>query len=150
VKKLSDYLWTGVGIVLVAALVLTGMGWVVGAVVGLLVAGTGKIVLDPLVEYKKTISQTVQVLGFYYPTYKSNQARESLRQKATELNARAQDVWFYRVFSSVGVIPNIESIEEVCKNLRAISNEPNDSPDSPAVVKGKVNEIYSALKRRMF
>lgn len=150
VKKLLGYLWTGIGIVLAAAMVLTGMGWVVSIVVGVLIAGIGKILLEPIVEYRKTISETVQVLGYYYPNYKSNKARDLLRQKSSELNARAQDVWFYRVFSSVGVIPDIVSIERVCKNLRAISNESNDLPDSAAVVKAKVDEIYSALNRRIF
>lgn len=150
VKKLLTCLWTGVGLVVAAAMVLTGMAWVVTIAVGILIAVIGLIVLEPVRELRKVISETVEALTFYSSNYSSNKARDVLYQKQSQLGARAQDVRFYRVFSFLGVIPDIASIERVCKNLRAISNEPNGVPESPAVVKVKVDEVLSALNRRIF
>ena len=115
-----------------------------------MIAAIGLVFLEPVRELRKAISETDEALRFYSSNYNSKDARDLLYKKQSQLGARAQDIWFYRAFSSLGVIPDIESIEKVCKNLRAISSESNDLPDSPAVVKVKVNEIYSALNRRIF
>lgn len=150
VKKLLTCFWTGIGLAVAAAMVLTGMGWLVTIVVGVLVAVIGLICLEPVRELRKAVSETVEALSFYSSNYSSKKARDLLYQKQSELGARAQDVRLYPLFSSLGVIPDLESIEKVCKKLRAISNEPDGLPDSAAVVKGKVNEILIALKRRIF
>lgn len=117
-KKLSTYLWTAVGgTVLVVVMALTGMGWIVSIVGGVMIAAIGLVFLEPVRELRKAVSETVEALRFYSSNYSSKNARDLLYKKQSQLGARAQDVWFYRLFSSVGVIPNIESIEEVCKTF---------------------------------
>ena len=117
-SDLEKILWTTAG---------TIIGGVVVLVMGQVVT---RLFIEPIYELKRTVGNIAHALIFHAPNYGKQEVRDFLRQKASDLLARACGVPFYPVvwFVSVGMIPSKRSILKANRALIGLANNPEDAP----------------------
>jgi len=102
---------------------------------GVLVLVAGQVLirflLDPLTELRKLLGEISDSLTFYAHVYSNpgspNQdvlaeAKTVLRQRASQLWARALSLPFYWLFSLLRLVPSKKSISTASSNLIGLSN----------------------------
>jgi hypothetical protein len=102
---------------------------------GVLVLVAGQIVirflLDPLTELRKLLGEVSDSLTYYAHVYSNPgvagedvlaEAKRVLRQRASQLWAKALSLPLYAVFSFLHLVPSRKSISEASANLIGLSN----------------------------
>lgn len=99
------------------------------------------LVGKPFLTYRDLRAEVARCLILYANIYcppvpdailppRTAEARNKCRGLASELMAVANSIWFYRIWSRLGILPKWKELEEVKGNLIGLSNsigEPNQS-----------------------
>lgn len=117
-NDLEKILWTTAGTITGGVLV-----FVIGQV-------ATQLFIKPIYELRMAIGKIADALIFHAPNYRSEDGKvqDLIRQKASELLARASGVPFYPVvwFVSMGMIPSKRSILKASRGLIGLSNDGSD------------------------
>ncbi|MGA8277635.1 MAG: hypothetical protein WB784_05510 [Rhodanobacteraceae bacterium] len=129
---------------------LTILGGVIVFVVGQLIL---KLVIDPVLELRKAISEVGYNLLFYAPEIQtpisrtpvtSEKAREALRKSSSDLYVRCEAIRYRFVYRMPFLrLPNREKVLDAAKRLRGLSNYVHETGEK---ANGHIDHVVCILK----
>jgi len=111
------------------------MAVAVPVVITIILAIVGWFFVRPVYRLRSHIGEIDAALAFYANVYcnnkvvsddKKDEAERVLRAKATELDGRAYEVIWYRLWARVKIVPRKKEIEEASAVLMALANSVHD------------------------